>query len=88
MPWRVVSVVPLPDYCLDVSFVDGTQGTVDMSQLIFSQNAGVFEVLKDVALFNQVYVEHGAVTWPGELDLAPDAMYQQIKQHQKWVITS
>jgi len=22
---------------------------------------------------NQVFVDHGVVTWPGELDLAPDA---------------
>jgi len=54
--------------------------------LIFSQHAGVFEVLKNAQLFNQVYVGHGAVTWPGEIDLAPDAMYKEIKKHGKWVI--
>jgi len=35
--------------------------------------------LTDLALFEQVFVEHGAVTWPGEIDLAPDAMYRKIQ---------
>jgi hypothetical protein len=26
-----------------------------------------------------VYLDHGAVAWPGQIDLAPDAMYQDIK---------
>ncbi len=44
------------------------------------------EALKDDALFRRAYVEHGAVTWPGELDLAPDAMYGEIKRHGEWVL--
>jgi hypothetical protein len=79
-PWRVVSVQPLPNFRLRVRFVDGTQGEVDLKSLILSPSAGVFAVLADVALFEQVFVDFGAVTWPGELDLAPDAMYEDIKQ--------
>jgi len=26
------------------------------------------------------------VTWPGELDLAPDAMHDMLKKHGKWTI--
>ena len=85
-PWRVLTVKPLDNYCLEVSFVDGTCGEVGMSKLIFGQRAGVFEALKDVLVFNQVYINHGAVTWPGEIDLAPDAMYAEIKKHSKWII--
>jgi Protein of unknown function (DUF2442) len=50
--------------------------------LIHAPNAGVFKPLAAPALFAQVFVEHGAVTWPGEIDLAPDAIYAQIKQAQ------
>jgi len=74
MPWRVVAVDALPDFRLHVQFVDGTEGVVDLSALVHSPSAGVFAALADSALFNQVFVEHGAVTWPGEIDLAPDAM--------------
>lgn len=86
MPWRVVTVKPLAEYCLNVTFVDGTKGDVDLSKMILSSEAGVFEALRDLNLFNQVYIERGAVTWPGEIDLAPDAMYKEIKKHGKWVI--
>jgi hypothetical protein len=34
-------------------------------------------------VFEQAYLDLGMVTWPGEIDLAPDAMYREIKQHGK-----
>ena len=77
-PWRVVSVSPLSGFRLLVGFNDGTEGTVIMSGLIHSQNAGVFKVLRDEKLFSKVGLNYGAVTWPGELDIAPDAMYEAI----------
>lgn len=80
MPWRVVDVKALPDFRLNVRFVDGTEGTLDLTTLVHSPAAGVFASLADSELFNQVFVEQGAVTWPGEIDLAPDAMYAEIKK--------
>jgi len=40
--------------------------------------AAVIGVLSDVQFFEQVFVDYGAVAWPREIDLAPDAMYAQI----------
>jgi len=80
MPWRVAAVEALPGFRLDVRFGDGTEGTVDLKALIHSPDAGVFASLADPALFAQAYIEYGAVTWPGEIDLAPDAMYAEIKK--------
>ncbi len=82
--WRVAAVEALPDYRLRVRFLDGLEGSVDMSRLIFSPDAGVFAALSDAALFGQVYLEYGAVTWPGEIDLAPDAMYREIASAGSW----
>lgn len=45
-PWRVRIVTVLPDYCLSVTCNDGETGTVDMSQLIFSEKAGIYSALK------------------------------------------
>jgi hypothetical protein len=28
----------------------------------------------------------GAVTWPGDLDLAPDAMYRAINEQGNWIV--
>ncbi|MBH1989955.1 MAG: DUF2442 domain-containing protein [Alphaproteobacteria bacterium] len=85
-PWRVSSVAVMPAYCIHVTFVDKLQGIVDMSRLISSETAGVFAALRDVNTFNQVSVIHGVATWPGEIDLAPDAMYDAIKIHGIWVL--
>lgn len=84
MPWDVVEVEAFPDFRLRVRFVDGLQGMVDMSARVHAKDAGVFAALADPALFEKVYVEHGAVTWPGDLDLAPDAMHAAIKKHGEW----
>lgn len=86
MPWRVAEVRPLPGFCIEVLFLDGTKGKVDMSRLVTSERAGVFAALRDQAVFNQVHIEYGAVTWPAELDLAPDAMYRAIKEHGQWIL--
>jgi len=79
MPWRVAAVEVLPEFRLRVRFVDGTEGTADLAAMIHSPGAGVFAALADPARFAEARIEYGAVTWPGEIDLAPDAMYAEIK---------
>jgi hypothetical protein len=59
---------------------------VDVSGLVHSPRAGVFAPLADPALFAQVRLDYGAVAWPGELDLAPDAMHAAIQQHRVWTL--
>jgi len=39
---------------------------------------GVYQVLKNQSVFAEAHVDAGAVVWPGNLDLAPDAMYEAI----------
>jgi Protein of unknown function (DUF2442) len=80
----VAEVRALDGFRLHVRFVDGVEGQVDMSALVHSPGAGVFAQLADPALFARVYVEYGAVTWPGEIDLAPDAMYSELKKSGDW----
>jgi hypothetical protein len=83
MPWRVARVEAVGDLALRVWFLDGLSGTIRFERTWMN---GVFEALKDPVLFKKVYVEYGAVTWPGELDLAPDAMYDEIKKNGEWVL--
>jgi hypothetical protein len=84
--WRVADVQALPGYRLRVRFNDATEGEVDMSRLIQAPHAGVFAALRDETLFRKVHVAFGAVTWPGDLDLAPDAMYQAIRKRGEWIL--
>jgi len=85
-PWRVQSVSVLPDYCLSVTCNDGTVGVVDMSRLIASEQAGIFEALQDEKLFNQVRIELGALTWPNGADLDPEWMYQELGKNKTWCV--
>lgn len=77
--WRVCNVRLLGSYRLYVKFVDGLEGVVDLSNLIMSENAGIFIILRDPGLLKSVYLNYGVVSWPGDLDLSPDAMYDEIK---------
>jgi hypothetical protein len=83
MNWDVVSVKPLEPLELSVLFKDGTEGKVRFET---SHLSGVFEALKAPDVFRAVRVVDGAVTWPGEIDLAPDAMYREIKRTGEWVL--
>ena len=47
------------------------------------QLTGALEPLRDEKFFRQVFIDDGAVTWPGEIDLAPDAMYAEISGGQR-----
>jgi len=74
---RIVEVKPLDDYRLRIRFSDGVEGEVDLSDLVGN---GVFAAWSDPAEFRKVFVdpETHTVAWPGGIDLAPDALYQDL----------
>ena len=85
--WHVTAVRALTDFTLEVEFADGVRGIVRMFDMVHSNDAGVFAALRDLPVFMQASVsEFGAVTWPGELDLAPDAMYDEFRANGEWVL--
>ena len=83
MEWDVVELAIDSDLSMQVRFADGTRGKVrfELSHLF-----GVFEPLKAPDFFCRAYLDSGVVTWPGDIDIAPDAMYREIKQHGQWVL--
>ena len=83
MNWDVIEVKTIAPLALQVKFEDGTIGKVRFEN---SHLTGVFEALKNPATFNQVHIDNGAVAWPGDIDLAPDAMYFQIQSHGEWIL--
>lgn len=82
--WRIQQVAALPDYRLFVRFLDGLEGYINMKAFLFSEQAGVFIDLRDPDVFAQASLVYGAVTWPGDLDLAPDTMHEQLKNTGEW----
>jgi hypothetical protein len=88
VPWRVTAVTALPDARLRITFVDGTSGEVEMGAFLSNSaiDGTIFEPLRDPVIFAQVQVVLGAIQWPNGADLAPDAMYDAIRERGIWVL--
>jgi len=73
-------VEALEGYRLRLWYVDGTEGVVDLTDLV---GKGVFAVWNDPSHFSEVSVDPvtGAPTWPGGLDLCPDSLFDEIIGH-------
>jgi hypothetical protein len=76
MHWDVVEIRPQEGLSLWVRFGDGTSGQIQFDPRGLT---GALAPLRDPEFFRRAFVDHGAVAWPGEIDLAPDAMYKAIQ---------
>ena len=74
----VTSVQALPQHRLHVGFDDGTEGVVDVAELV--QFTGVFEPLHDREFFAKVSVhpELGTACWPNSADLDSEVLYAKV----------
>jgi len=73
---------------IEVTFIDGTSGKVDMRAFLSSSKVEgtVFEPLRDATVFADARVVMGAIQWPNGADLAPDAMYDAILESGVWTV--
>ena len=69
---KVRSVRVLPKHRLDLSFSDGTRGTADLGQHVKRKP---YLDLQDRKVFAAARVERGAVEWPHDIGIAPEALY-------------
>lgn len=77
MLYRIVEVEARRGYRVWVRFEDGVEGEVDLSALV---GKGVFRQWEEEGEFEKVYVdsETWTIAWPGGIDLAPDALYEDV----------
>jgi hypothetical protein len=73
---RITAVRHLGEYRLELTFTDGTVGTVDFRNRVVGRG-GMFAPLESPDFFSQVRVdpEAGTIVWPNEVDLCPDVLY-------------
>jgi len=83
MYWDVVEATVLGSLEFAVTFADGLSGKV---KILPTHLYGVFEKLRDPDFFKKLRVTDGFVSWPGDIDIAPDAMYREIKSKGTWVL--
>ena len=76
---NVIRVEPRGGYRLFLQFSDGTEGERDFSHLMKS-NGPMIQPLKNPEYFARVFLDLGAPTWPNGFDMAPDALYEDMRQ--------
>lgn len=88
----VIEAKHIGDYRIRIEFNDGRVGEVDLKEVIAGDQRAIFNQLKDIELFKRFKVKYDTLTWPNELDIAPEYLYFQsfkddsnlLNQFKKW----
>jgi hypothetical protein len=70
----VIAVYPKASFKLELKFNTGEMRLFDATPYL---EKGVFKKLKDETLFKQACVAFDTVCWPGNLDIAPETLYDK-----------
>ena len=68
----VVSVNPMPDFQIDLEYKNGERRLFDVRPLLAVKP---WSRIARPEVFSLVKVEYGTVVWPGEIDIAPETLY-------------
>jgi hypothetical protein len=71
---EVNSVVAAPDFGLLLTFNSGERRHFDMRPYL---HYPVFRRLEKPGYFSLARVDYGTVTWPGDIDIAPETLYNR-----------
>lgn len=71
---KVVHVEARDDYSLDLWFNTGDQRRFDATPYL---TRGMFTALQNLDLFRQAFIACGTVCWPGDLDIAPETLFDR-----------
>lgn len=72
----VVKVEARPDYSLLLEFENGERRVFDMTPYLEKKP---FAPLKGSPLFAKASVAYGTVVWPGDIDIAPETLYDRSR---------
>ena len=87
MDWDIIDLKYIDNYKLRLTFKNGKQGIVDLGK--YSHKGGVFSRFSDINYFKKVYVDHGVLCWPDNVDIAPETIYSMATGEQlpEWMKT-
>jgi uncharacterized protein DUF2442 len=73
---RIIAVIPLEDFKLELTFTNNEVKEFDMKPYL---SYPVYEELKDASFFMKAKVMLGTVVWNDEIDMSPDTLYLDSK---------
>jgi hypothetical protein len=68
----IVAVKPRSDFQLELTFENGELRRFDMRPLLAIKP---WNRIAKLNLFERARVDYGTVVWPGEIDIAPETLY-------------
>jgi hypothetical protein len=67
----------LGDLWVLLEFENGTKKKMNLDLFL---HGPIFETIRqDKAMFRQIYIENGTLTWPNGADIDPDVLYYDLK---------
>jgi hypothetical protein len=75
---HILTAEYLTDYRVRSTFSDGREGregVVDLRPVILKDTREAFSALRDPSVFKRLFIDHGALCWPGGPDIAPEYIY-------------
>ena len=79
-PIEVCAVEACAGYILNLTFNTGERRQFDMRPFL---HYPVFRRLENPGFFALARVDYGTVTWPGDIDIAPETLYAGSKAKSK-----
>ena len=70
---QVFQVIARPEWVLEIHFANGDSGFLQLSKHL--SLTGYFAPLAQPDFFQQVFVTHGTLCWPNNIDLDPVVVY-------------
>lgn len=68
----VVKVFPHDDFKLDLIYANGEHRRFDMRPLL---SVKPWDRIANLDIFKLARADYGTVVWPGEIDIAPETLY-------------
>ena len=81
MVW-IVKAKYVEDYKIHVRFNNDESGIIDLKETICRDKRPIFKELIDTNKFRQFKVDFDTIVWENGLDLAPEYLYDFLKQSQ------